>query len=70
MNILEISDSTELDISFEEVKDIVKDTIDESKNLNDLIERVCKKIYFIGVRDAEVKMHKIQNKNESGASII
>ena len=62
MNVLKITDENELDISFEEIKGIVKDSIDESKNMNDLIERICKKIYFTGVRDGEVKIHKILNK--------
>lgn len=62
MNVLKITDENELDISFEEIKEIVKDCIDESKNLNDLIEKICKKIYFTGVRDGEVKIHKILNK--------
>lgn len=58
MDVIKITADNELDISFEEIKAIVMDSIDESKNLNDLIERVCKKIYFTGVRDGEIKIHK------------
>lgn len=64
MDAIKITSDNELDISFEEIKDIVKETIDEAKNLNNLIETVCKRIYFKGVRDGEIKIHKILTKDQ------
>ena len=45
-------------MEFEEVKQIVKDSIDESENLNELIQIVVNKIYQKGKDDSEKMTNK------------
>lgn len=44
-----------MEISFEEVKQMFRDSIDESANINDLLQSVANKIYQKGLNNGMAK---------------
>lgn len=48
-------DTKSMGISFDEVKQMFRDSIDESANINDLLQSVANKIYQKGLNNGSIK---------------
>ena len=48
-------DTKSIGISFDEVKQMFRDSIDESANINDLLQSVANKIYQKGLNNGSIK---------------